>query len=65
MTHFIESLSTSWTVSLSVNYHEGKLKMYQEMGMNISAEPRTHQASVILKIFLRLFSVQLKWNYLI
>jgi hypothetical protein len=27
MTYFIESPGRSWTVSLSVNYHEGKLKL--------------------------------------
>ena len=65
MTYAIESLSRSWTVSLSVNYHEGKLKTYQEMGKDISAESRSHQASVVLKIFLSLISVQLEWKELI
>lgn len=50
MTYFIERLSGSWTVSLGVNYREGKLKKYQEMGKDISAESRSHQASAVLKI---------------
>lgn len=67
MTYFIESLSRSWTVSLGVNYHEGKLKKYQEMGKDISAESRSHQASVVLQILKKesLFSIQLKWKELI
>lgn len=51
MTYFIESPGRSWIVSLSVNYHEGKLKMYREMGKDARAESGRHQASVVLKMF--------------
>lgn len=51
MTYFIESLGKSWIVSLSVNYHEGKLKMYRETGKETRAESGSQQASFVPGIF--------------
>lgn len=66
MTYFIESLGKSWIVSLSVNYHEGKLKMYRETGKETRAESRSQQASFVPGIFFKsLLSIQLKQKELI
>lgn len=62
MTYFIESLGKSWIVSLSVNYHEGKLKMYRETGRETGAESGSQQASVVLEFLKILLSIQLKQN---